>query len=176
MNKQSIVLAILLSMSFMVNAEAIYSCIKDGKKTISDRPCQSYGADEQNRTVYVSDFDPAKVGLNRPAGTQSGGQDRGGSCRDDVRQFCANARGEKPITDCLLNHQQDISDSCYSTLKQRLQNQQGIQACKNDSEQLCKGVQPGGERIVNCLLDHQKDVSDACYDALAKRIKSKGAT
>lgn len=102
-------------------------------------------------------------------------QERGsGACRDDAHQYCSQAAGGKAITDCLLDHQKDISDACYDTLKQRMDNQRGVQACKQDSEQFCKGTQPGGGRIVNCLMDHQKELSDACYDALAKREKEKG--
>ena len=175
MKARLIGLVILLLMSFVANAEAIYSCIKEGKKTISDRPCQSYGAEEKNKIEYTAGFDATKVGLNRGEfykGGQGAEQGQNGACRNDASRFCGNARGERPITDCLLNHQQEVSDSCYASLKQRLQNQQGIQACKRESEQLCKGSPPGEERTVDCLLDHQKELSDACYDALAKKLKS----
>lgn len=100
--------------------------------------------------------------------------EQAGPCRDDVRQYCAQAGGPKPTMDCLLDHQKDISDACYEKLKQRMDNQAGFKACKQDSETLCKGVQPGGGRIINCLMDHQKEVSDGCYDALAKMTKAKG--
>ena len=82
--------------------------------------------------------------------------------------------------DCLLDHQQDISDACYEGLKQRMNGDQGGQqsdgkpgpgACKQDAAMFCKDVQPGGGRIVECLMDHQKDLSDSCYDQLAKRAK-----
>lgn len=97
-------------------------------------------------------------------------QDRINACRNDARQLCPQAKGGKAVTDCLLDHQKEISGSCYDTLKQRLD----FQACKQDSEQLCNGVQPGEGRIINCLMDHQKELSDACYDTLAKRTKAKG--
>jgi len=81
--------------------------------------------------------------------------------------------------DCLLDHQQDISDSCYDNLKQRLAGKENgnpargaaRKACKQDVEALCKGIQPGGGRIVNCLKDHQKDLSDTCYEQLSKKTK-----
>ena len=81
--------------------------------------------------------------------------------------------------DCLLDHQQDISDACYDKLKQRLSKQSAgnpdgapaRKACKQDAEEFCKGIQPGGGRIVNCLKDHQKELSDACYDQLSKRAR-----
>lgn len=106
-----------------------------------------------------------------------------GACRSDVERFCRQSQGDqKAATDCLLDHQQDISDACYNQLKQQL-TQGGSnadkgggghgRACRQDAEALCKGVQPGGGRIVNCLMDHQKELSDACYDQLSKAMKRK---
>jgi hypothetical protein len=109
-----------------------------------------------------------------------------GACQGDVRQFCGKA-GNGAV-DCLLDHQQDISDACYDSLKQQLKASppnstapgagpaggrpaNGAQACKSDAEKLCQGVQPGGGRIVRCLMDHQQELSDACYDTLASRKK-----
>lgn len=110
-----------------------------------------------------------------------------GACQSDVRQFC-NKAGNNGAVDCLLDHQQDISDACYDNLKQQLKASppngsapgarpagerpaHGAQACKADAEKLCQGVQAGGGRIVRCLMDHQKELSDGCYDTLASRKK-----
>jgi len=107
-------------------------------------------------------------------------QEGSAPCRADADKYCRQSQGDaKAAMDCLLDHQQDISDSCYDNLKQRLSGQpggssdagQGRKACKQDVEALCKGIQAGGGRIVNCLKDHQKDLSDACYEQLAKRAK-----
>lgn len=107
-------------------------------------------------------------------------QEANGPCRADADQYCRQSQGDqKAATDCLLDHQQDISDACYENLKQRLAGKgngnseggAGRKACKQDVEALCKGIQPGGGRIVNCLKEHQKDLSDACYDQLSKRAK-----
>ncbi len=95
----------------------------------------------------------------------------GGACRADAQKFCAQATGgSSKIMDCLIDHQKEISDGCYDFLKARLNQQRGgMDACKADASQFCKGVEPGGGRIVNCLIDHQKDISDGCYDLLKKR-------
>lgn len=90
------------------------------------------------------------------------------ACQADVQKFCP---GGGPAQNCLLDHQQDISDGCYNALKQRLDNQHGLAACKQDVSRLCQGVQPGVGRLVNCLLDHQKEVSDGCYAMLGKRME-----
>lgn len=107
-------------------------------------------------------------------------QENAGSCRADVERFCPQAQGNpKAATDCLLDHQKDISDACYDKLKQQMSRGDGEAAprnggaCKRDAESLCQGIQPGGGRIVNCLLDHQNELSDACYDQMAKRARRK---
>lgn len=107
-------------------------------------------------------------------------QENAGPCRSDVERFCRQAQDNpKAATDCLLDHQQDISDACYDKLKQQMSRADGEAghrnggACRQDAETLCKGVQPGGGRIVNCLLDHQNELSDACYDQISKRAKRK---
>jgi hypothetical protein len=38
-------------------------------------------------------------------------------------------------------------------------------ACKNDFQQLCKGVMPGGGRPLKCLTEHKDKVSEACRKA-----------
>jgi hypothetical protein len=107
-------------------------------------------------------------------------QEANGPCRTDVEKYCRQSQGDpKAAMDCLLDHQQDISDGCYDNLKQRMGDKENgpaaggpaRKACKQDVEAFCKGIHPGGGRIVNCLKDHQKDLSDACYDQLSKRAK-----
>lgn len=103
----------------------------------------------------------------------SGAQQINSACRADVQNYCSQSKGSmQQATDCLLDHQQEISDTCYDALKQRLNIQQGIKACKQDVDEYCHGIQAGGGRIVRCLMDHQKDVSDACYDTLARQAKA----
>ena len=156
---------VFLLTSFAAHADAIYSCVGDGKKIISDRPCQSYGADEKNKVEYAS----VQTGQN-----SRDEQEQRSACNSDALQFCPTASATSAIAECLLDHQKESSDSCYESLKRRLQNKQGLQACKQDSAQLCKGIQAGGERILNCLIDHQKNLSDACYEALARKLNNQG--
>lgn len=51
-----------------------------------------------------------------------------GACRNDTQKFCVAAQGdrEKRI-DCLIDHQQEITDGCYSFLKTSLERQRGTQ-------------------------------------------------
>lgn len=98
------------------------------------------------------------------------------ACQNDVEQFCKSQKSTPSATmDCLLDHQQDISNACYDSLKQRLDNQRNLKACKADAEQFCSGVQAGGGRIVRCLSEHQKEISDDCYDLLSKKMSARGS-
>jgi len=105
----------------------------------------------------------------------SNAQERKRECHADVEKYCSQSKGSmQQATDCLLDHQKEISDACYDTLKRRMDNQQGLNACKQDVDDHCKGIQAGDGRIVRCLMDHQKDISDDCYDMLAKKAKGGG--
>ena len=48
------------------------------------------------------------------------------------------------------------------------------EACREDAQNFCKGVQPGGGRILDCLKDHYKEISDPCYNALQNMPTGKG--
>jgi len=98
------------------------------------------------------------------------------ACKADAKKFCSQTKpGGGRIVDCLLDHQKEISDACYGTLKTHLEHRQGAQACKDDAKKFCAGTAPGGGKVVDCLLDHQKEISDACYSTLEKRLKAKRA-
>ncbi|NTV10901.1 MAG: hypothetical protein HGA47_09025, partial [Zoogloea sp.] len=56
---------------------------------------------------------------------------QGGACREDVRKYCSGAaRTPEGVKDCLLDHQKEVSDACYDTMKARMEGQRGLQACK----------------------------------------------
>ena len=40
-------------------------------------------------------------------------------------------------------------------------------ACKVDTERLCKDVSPGGGRIIACLKSHESELSPACKEKMA---------
>ena len=90
------------------------------------------------------------------------------ACNTDAEKFCSQGGGL--VVDCLLEHQNDISEACYDALKVRLGNEQGMQACRQDSRRFCPGVEPGGGRVADCLIDHEQEISEDCYQFLkAKR-------
>ena len=47
-----------------------------------------------------------------------------GACRADVQKYCSATRGDRAATlECLLDHQQEMTDGCYSFLKMTLERQ-----------------------------------------------------
>ena len=119
--------------------------------------------DKNGRIVYV-DRDCAVHGLQE-IGPVKGPDD--GACNTDTEKFCSQGGGL--VVDCLLDHQNDISDACYDALKVRLANEQGMQACRQDSRRFCPGVEPGGGRVVDCLIDHEQEISEDCYQFLKSK-------
>jgi hypothetical protein len=185
----------LLGIATAASGQTVYRTVTNGGKVIySDT---GGGIDSTTRLAQTRRYSMSdSASGDAPRGEDGGGSDGAKPCRADVQKYCAQAGGGKQTFDCLLDHQQDVSDACYDALKQRMQAGQGSQdeqqnpggqggqgvqggqnapqgarECKQDFERLCKNVQPGGGRIVNCLLDHQNDLSDACYDALAQKMK-----
>ncbi len=110
------------------------------------------------------------------AADDSGSAAKGGAsaCMPDAKKFCSASRGNREQTvDCLIDHQNDISEACYQVLKAGTEKNRGAKACKEDAKNFCSGVQQGGGRIVDCLIDHQKDISEACYQALKSKVGDK---
>lgn len=170
----------LLGLATVASAQEVYRTVTgNGKVIYSDTPIanDSSSKPSQTKTYSLAELGAANSmpGPDGPGSGESGGR----ACRADAQRFCPQSREPKQAFECLLDHQQDISDACYNALKNRMQSGQNQpaggggdgQACRQDAQQLCKGVQPGGGRIVDCLLDHQKDLSDACYDSLAKKMQ-----
>jgi len=90
-----------------------------------------------------------------------------GACRADAQKYCASAGNKK---ECMLDHQNDVSDACYSFMKSMVMRERagkGTEACRADVQKYCASESNKKE----CLIDHQKDISDDCYDVLKKALK-----
>jgi len=88
-----------------------------GRITYVDRDCESHGlvtiGPVQDRTTVVPSDPYAQAG---------GEQDGAGACKPDARQFCREVKpGSGRMMDCLIDHQQQISEPCYQFLKAKLQ-------------------------------------------------------
>jgi hypothetical protein len=109
-------------------------------------------------TAHVGSAHPQGI-VNTPEGERA--------CAAEAKEFCSQGGGA--VIDCLLDHQNDLSDECYSALKVRLQNERGMQACKQDSRRFCPEVEQGGGRVADCLIDHEQEISEDCYQFLKSR-------
>jgi len=105
----------------------------------------------------------AQPGVNRSA------------CIGDVQSFCSGAGTGSAVKECLLDHQQQISDGCYDFLKSVVQRAKTSEACAGDVPRYCKGIAPGEGRMVDCLIDHQQQISDGCYAALKRQLNAGNA-
>ena len=71
----------------------------------------------------------------------------------------------------------DLSTSCLQSVKrstpswqQELQRAQAAgDACEEDVNRFCEGIQVGGGRIVKCLKAHRRQLSDPCKATLRLR-------
>jgi len=95
---------------------------QNGRTVYVDRDCAVYGlrsiGSVQDR-VTVAPAKPAAAddGASSPAEPQGGRQ----ACRADAQKLCQGVKpGSGAITDCLIDHQDDISDACYAFLKAKL--------------------------------------------------------
>jgi hypothetical protein len=193
--KPAIAGVILMSgMAFACAQTITRTVTADGRVVYSDRAVP--GAVAEQRTLSSAKLSDTNV-LNTP---HQGGDASLQACQSDLARYCASRKGKDGM-ECLLDHQQDVTNGCYDAMKQQMQKQQDtpvagadsqdepggnsgrdgaspppargpLQACQADVNKLCHGVQPGGGRLVKCLLDKQSALSDACYDALS-RMKNK---
>ncbi len=98
---------------------------------------------------------------------------RTSACTADEQQFCPDAKTAKERTQCLKDHEADLSQACKD-LRARAANARAHtkmvtmkEVCKSDAETLCKDVK-AGRAMTQCLRSHETDLSAACKDALPK--------
>lgn len=117
-------------------------------------------------TLALAVFAAAHVGPAQPQGAANTPEGER-ACTADAKEYCSQGGGA--VIDCLLDHQNDLSDECYSALKVRLQNERGMHACKQDARRFCPEVEQGGGRVVDCLIDHEQEISEDCYQFLKSK-------
>ncbi len=130
-----------------------------------DRACEVYGLREIAPVRDRMTVAPASPSSEAQEAAAPEGER---ACNTDAEKFCSQGGGQV-VVDCLLDHQNDISDACYDALKVRLGNERGMRACRQDSQKFCPGVQPGGGRLVDCLIDHEQEISEDCYQFLRSK-------
>src|SRR5262249_33965566 len=100
------------------------------------------------------------------------------ACTADEQQFCPDAKTAKERTQCLKDHEADLSQGCKDLrakavnagTKKQAKTATMKEVCKSDAEMLCKDVKVG-RAMTQCLQSHEADLSMACKDALPKSKK-----
>lgn len=98
------------------------------------------------------------------------------SCNADAKSFCNTVTpGDGRMIFCMLAHEDKISDKCADTLLEVSDNIQlavsniarAAEACSQDIDKVCNGVEAGGGRVAQCLIDNQPKLSSPCRAEVA---------
>jgi hypothetical protein len=102
-------------------------------------------------------------------------------CVADAQKFCKDVEpGQGRIAACLKQHESELSADCKQRQAGfREQVQELTEACKDDAQKFCAGVQPGAGRIARCLQQHADHLSPGCKaqgeKMVAHRAQRRGA-
>ena len=109
-------------------------------------------------------------GLSMVSVAQAEEKEGSGACRADVQKLCKEVQpGGGRIAACLKQHESEISPGCRERMAEaRGEGKEIAEACKADSEALCKGVQPGQGRIMRCLAEHNDKLSSPCRTKISE--------
>jgi hypothetical protein len=97
------------------------------------------------------------------------GADPAGSvCNEDIQKFCGDVTpGEGRILMCLQSHIDRISPECRGAMETgKKKVKEAADACREDAEKFCAGIQPGGGRIAICLKQNFESLSPACRQVM----------
>jgi len=99
-------------------------------------------------------------------------------CSEDIASFCKDVKpGGGRIISCLKKHEGELSSVCKDKLQEvQKRIDEAKQACTNDIEKFCKGVEPGEGRIARCLEARATELSPACaekIDLIKAKLKGK---
>jgi hypothetical protein len=93
------------------NPGRAFECLVDHSKEVSDT-CY----DDLKQRI-------ARQQATSPTGESNTGSNEQRACRQDAQRYCKGVQpGGGRIVNCLLDHQNDISDACYAVLEKRTKN------------------------------------------------------
>lgn len=91
-----------------------------GRIVYVDRDCEVYGLRHLGPVKDRMTIAPGNTS-NEDAPDKPNQQSAVSACGADARKFCRDVKpGSGAIMECLLDHQQDISEDCYQFLKAKL--------------------------------------------------------
>ena len=84
------------------------------------------------------------------------------ACAADIRSFCSKVTlGEGRITLCMLAHEDQLSDGCFTTVFDVADNidlaisnlSRAADVCEEEIDKHCANIETGEGRIAQCLID-----------------------
>ena len=101
-------------------------------------------------------------------GHAAGADPAGDVCKADIQKFCPSVTpGEGRILMCLQSHIDQISPACRGAMeKGKTEVKEAADACRDDAEKFCAGIQPGGGRLAICLNRNFESLSPACKQVM----------
>jgi Cysteine rich repeat len=99
-------------------------------------------------------------------------------CKKDIETLCKGIEpGGGAIIKCLKENDSKISNECKAHQQQMKGALKEVQqACHDDIEKFCKGIEPGKGRVRKCMRDHKEELSQKCKEEmkdLREKAKSK---
>ena len=100
-------------------------------------------------------------------------------CKADVERLCSQVEpGRRRMGNCLEQARLKIgADRCRQTVDQAKQAYDMACPCRQDTQKLCKNVEPGEGRVGQCLSKNQKELGRACLvyrGEMAKKAELQG--
>jgi Cysteine rich repeat len=108
---------------------------------------------------------------DNPAGGVGGGGRFRAACSEDLQRFCVGVQaGGGRLVQCLSSHTSELSAACSNVIAATGRGGAKLhEACDQDLQRFCVGVQSGGGRLVQCLSSHTSELSVACGNLIAER-------
>jgi hypothetical protein len=101
-------------------------------------------------------------------------QRAGDPCGDDAKQFCSDVKpGSGRLLSCLQANEPRLSPACHQKLDAEALAARRIleafgRACREDVNQFCAAIDPGGGRVIGCLAQHQLDLTPTCQAEMSR--------
>lgn len=98
------------------------------------------------------------------AATAAHAESSSGPCASDRAKFCKDVKpGGGGRLKCLVSHENELSAECKTHVKQMKERHDEVtEACTDDAEKLCKGVEAGHGRVIRCLAEHEAKLTADC--------------
>ena len=75
---------------------------------------------------------------------------------------------------CLLSQIDKISPECRGAMEAgKKKVKEASDACREDAEKFCAGIQPGGGRIAICLKQNLESLSPACKQVMEQEASKR---